>query len=96
LASPRSSSFSGSTGSGSDSGTTRPIGAQSPARGSTGWAGGPIYLLLGGALIATSFGWNPFGGFFSGDTDAPAKDQAPTSGGVPIDKLPSKPDTTKK
>lgn len=25
---------------------------------------GLVYLLLGGALIATSFGWNPFGSVF--------------------------------
>ena len=31
---------------------------------------GTIYLLLGGALIATSFGWNPLGGVF-----APAPDR---------------------
>jgi hypothetical protein len=28
---------------------------------------GIIYLLLGTALIATSFGWNPFAGVFGGD-----------------------------
>jgi hypothetical protein len=25
---------------------------------------GTVYILLGGALIATSFGWNPFGSVF--------------------------------
>jgi hypothetical protein len=49
---------------------------------------GLIYLLLGGALIATSFGWNPFGNLFGPSTEAPTKDKAPTKGGVPIDQLP--------
>ena len=49
---------------------------------------GVIYLLLGGALVATSFGWNPFGGLFGPSTEAPTKDKAPTKGGVPIDQLP--------
>jgi hypothetical protein len=35
---------------------------------------GTIYLLLGGALIATSFGWNPLGGVF-----APAPTAPPTA-----------------
>src|SRR4249920_1226486 len=39
---------------------------------------GIVYLLLGGALVATSFGWNPFGNFFGGETEVPAKDKAPT------------------
>jgi len=43
---------------------------------------GIVYLLLGGALTATSFGWNPFGS--SGpSTEAPTKDTAPTKGKVP-------------
>jgi hypothetical protein len=51
---------------------------------------GVIYLLLGGALIATSFGWNPFGSLFGPGTEAPAKDAAPSKpGSVPIDQLPS-------
>jgi len=49
---------------------------------------GFVYLLLGGALIATSFGWNPFGGLFGPPTEAPTKDKAPTRGGVPVDQLP--------
>ena len=36
---------------------------------------GVIYLALGAGLIATSFGWNPFGG--SAETEAPAKPSAP-------------------
>ncbi len=37
---------------------------------------GIVYILLGGGLLATSFGWNPFGG--STTTDTPATDKAPT------------------
>ena len=51
---------------------------------------GLIYLLLGAALIATSFGFNPFGGLFGPGTEEPAKDKAPTSTGVPRDGLPDK------
>lgn len=51
---------------------------------------GIVYLLLGGGLIATSFGWNPFGRSIGPDTQAPSKTQAPTKGGVPIDQLPAK------
>jgi hypothetical protein len=51
---------------------------------------GIIYLLLGAALIATSFGFNPFGGLFGPGTEEPAKDKAPTSTGVPHDGLPDK------
>jgi hypothetical protein len=46
---------------------------------------GTVYLLLGGALVATSFGWNPFGNFFGGETVEPAKNTAPTKGGIPVD-----------
>jgi hypothetical protein len=51
---------------------------------------GIVYLMLGGALVATSFGWNPFGNFFGGETEEPTKDKAPTKGGIPVDGLPSK------
>ncbi len=51
---------------------------------------GIVYLLLGGALIATSFGWNPFGNAFGPSTETPSKDKAPTRGGIPIDTIPSK------
>jgi hypothetical protein len=51
---------------------------------------GVVYLLLGGALVATSFGWNPFGGSMGPSTETPAKDKAPTTGGVPIDTVPTK------
>jgi hypothetical protein len=50
---------------------------------------GLIYLLLGGALLATSFGWNPLGGTFGPSTETPSKDNAPAkSGAVPIDQIP--------
>ena len=49
---------------------------------------GGVYLLLGFALVATSFGWNPFGGLFGPDTEVPTKDKAPTSVRLPIDQLP--------
>jgi hypothetical protein len=39
---------------------------------------GVIYLLLGGALVATSFGWSPLGGMFgSSEPSAPASGTAP-------------------
>jgi hypothetical protein len=31
-----------------------------------------LYLALGGALVATSFGWNPFGSMFGAKADEPA------------------------
>jgi len=49
---------------------------------------GIVYLLLGGGLVATSFGWNPFGGAFGPDTVEPTKDTAPTKL-IPIDQLPA-------
>jgi hypothetical protein len=51
---------------------------------------GIVYLLLGGALVAASFGWNPFGNLLGGQTEVPAKDKAATKGGIPVDGLPSK------
>ena len=51
---------------------------------------GIIYLALGAGLIATSFGWNPFGGNIGPDTTKPTKDTAPTKTGVPTDQLPTK------
>lgn len=39
---------------------------------------GVIYLMLGGALVATTFGWNPLSGVFGpSPTDGDAGDQAP-------------------
>lgn len=52
---------------------------------------GIVYLLLGGGLVAVSFGWNPFGGAFGPSTETPTKDKAPSKG-IPVDKLPSKGD----
>jgi len=42
---------------------------------------GIVYLLLGGALVATSFGWNPFGNWFGPKTEttAPAPRPAPAT-----------------
>jgi hypothetical protein len=37
---------------------------------------GVVYLLLGGALVATSFGWNPFAGVMGTSTEAPSKPAA--------------------
>ena len=51
---------------------------------------GVIYLLLGGALVATSFGWNPFSGVFGPDTAAPGKDTAPARGSASADPAPQK------
>ena len=49
---------------------------------------GLIYLLLGGALVATSFGWNPFGGWLGPRVPAPAPGAAPSKpGSVPVDQL---------
>ena len=40
---------------------------------------GIIYLLLGAALVATSFGWNPLSGLIGPDTQKPAASEtAPT------------------
>jgi len=41
---------------------------------------GVVYLLLGGALIATSFGWSPMGNLFGPSASAPSKDAAPAKG----------------
>jgi hypothetical protein len=49
---------------------------------------GAVYLLLGAALVAATFGWNPFGDLFGPATEVPAKDKAPTHRSVPIDQLP--------
>lgn len=50
---------------------------------------GVVYLLLGGSLIATSFGWTPFGDSIGPNTAKPSKDNAPTTTGVPIDQVPA-------
>ena len=50
---------------------------------------GIVYLLLGAALIATSFGWSPLAGYFGPKTEVPTKDKAPAKG-VPVDRIPTK------
>jgi hypothetical protein len=52
---------------------------------------GIVYLLLGGALVATTFGWNPFGDMFGAGTEDPSPTTAPTSAPVPADQLPARP-----
>jgi hypothetical protein len=50
---------------------------------------GIIYLLLGGALIATSYGWSPVGNLFGPPTTTPTRDTAPARpGSIPVDQLP--------
>jgi hypothetical protein len=44
---------------------------------------GVIYLLLGGALVATSFGWNPFSGLVGPRVEAPRKEPASTMSPAP-------------
>jgi len=52
---------------------------------------GIIYILLGGALVATSFGFNPLGDSLGPSTEKPTKDNAPAKpGSVPVDQLPKK------
>ncbi len=48
---------------------------------------GIVYLLLGGGLVAVSFGWNPFGNMFGPSTEEPSKDKMPSKS-IPIDNLP--------
>ena len=50
---------------------------------------GVVYWVLGGCLIATSLGWNPFGDTVGPKTEKPSKDNAPTTTGVPIDQVPT-------
>jgi hypothetical protein len=45
---------------------------------------GIVYLLLGAALIATTFGWNPFGSTFAPSTGAPAVKAGSGSGSAPV------------
>jgi hypothetical protein len=44
---------------------------------------GVIYLLLGGALLATSFGWNPIGNLFV-RAEAPVAPRTPRSVTLPL------------
>lgn len=48
---------------------------------------GLLYVLLGGALVATSFGFNPFGSLFGAGTEEPAKGSEPTQVKLPEDGL---------
>ncbi|HEY0190801.1 MAG TPA: hypothetical protein VGC42_06730 [Kofleriaceae bacterium] len=50
---------------------------------------GIVYLLLGGALLATSYGFNPFGNLFGPPAQAPTKETAPTRGRIQVDQLPA-------
>jgi len=53
---------------------------------------GVVYLLLGFALVATTFGWNPLGGLIGPPTEVPAQDAAPSKARtIPIDHLPPPP-----
>jgi hypothetical protein len=53
---------------------------------------GIVYILLGIALVATSFGFNPLGNSFGPSTETPPADQAPTkSTTIKIDQLPPPP-----
>lgn len=49
---------------------------------------GIVYLLLGASLVATTFGWNPFGDLFGPATEVPKAQDKPTSTNIPIDQLP--------
>jgi hypothetical protein len=49
---------------------------------------GVIYLLLGAGLIATSFGWNPFGSSSGPDSEPSVPDKAPTKPTAPSNQLP--------
>lgn len=51
---------------------------------------GTIYILMGVALTAMAFGWQPLGNVIGPSTATPAKSKAPTTSGVPIDQLPTK------
>lgn len=48
---------------------------------------GALYLLLGIALVATSFGFNPLGNLFGPGTEPPAKGAEPTTAPLPEDGL---------
>jgi hypothetical protein len=51
---------------------------------------GIVYVLLGGALVAATYGWSPFGRLLGVPTAAP-RDRPPTSTTIPIDQLPPPP-----
>ncbi len=51
---------------------------------------GVVYLLMGAALTAMAFGWQPLANQVGPSTEKPAQDKAPVKSGVPIDQLPTK------
>jgi hypothetical protein len=56
---------------------------------------GVIYLLLGAGLIATTFGWNPFGNLFGPPIEAPTKiAPKPPTPAAPADPTPASPAPT--
>jgi uncharacterized iron-regulated membrane protein len=55
---------------------------------------GVIYLLLGAALVATSFGWNPFDGVF-GPKTAPTGKTEPAGKAAAPAKAPAQPEPPK-
>jgi hypothetical protein len=46
---------------------------------------GVVYLMLGGSLIATTFGWNPLAGTFGTSEPAPASKGAPASKSIRVE-----------
>jgi hypothetical protein len=48
---------------------------------------GVLYVLLGAALVATSFGWNPLGSLFGPETEPPVEGAEPTKAPLPEDGL---------
>ncbi|HEX4420576.1 MAG TPA: hypothetical protein VH165_21825 [Kofleriaceae bacterium] len=75
------------TGAGDDA--ARPRRGLYAMRRRTHFLIGVVYLLLGGALIATSYGWSPVGNLFGPPTTTPTRDTAPAKpGSVPVDQLP--------
>jgi hypothetical protein len=52
---------------------------------------GLVYLLLGGALVATTYGWNPFGTLFAPGGSTPAPRRPASKAGIPVAPAPSAP-----
>ena len=51
---------------------------------------GTVYLLLGGALVATSFGWNPIAGLWGVKTTTVQPSAAPSSKSIQVTSPPAK------
>jgi hypothetical protein len=52
---------------------------------------GSIYIVMGTALLAMGFGWQPFGSSIGPGTATPATDKAPAKGNtIPLEQLPAK------